>query len=152
MKRSAIILSLWLISVIFVAIWTYENPENIEYFKNYIKKNKEIKAEKIDPNEEKILANSFLVKLSKIVSLTEKTAFILYPDTEEQFDPKNLVVYSQNGFVMKNFKSAKINLPNEFTLQRNGGLKTVIFTEDNSFGFLSAKKKKLLICCNSRSC
>ena len=93
MKRSAIILSLWLISVIFVAIWTYENPENIEYFKNYIKKNKEIKAEKIDPNEEKILANSFLVKFSKIISLTENTAFILYPDIEEQFDHKNLVIY-----------------------------------------------------------
>ena len=82
MKRIAIIVSLWLISLIFVTIWTYENPENIEYLKNYIKKNKEIKAEKIDPNEEKIVANSFLVKLSKIVSLSEKTAFIFYPDKE----------------------------------------------------------------------
>ena len=53
MKRIAIIVSLWLISLIFVIIWTYENPENIEYLKNYIKKNKEIKAEKIDPNEKK---------------------------------------------------------------------------------------------------
>ena len=33
MKRAAIIFSLWLISLIFVTIWTYENPENIEYLK-----------------------------------------------------------------------------------------------------------------------
>ena len=140
MKRAAIIFSLWLISLIFVTIWTYENPENIEYLKNYFKKNEEIKAQKIDPNEEKIIANSFLIKLSKIVSLSEKTAFIFYPDKEEQFDPKKLVVYSQNGFVMENLKSTKINLPNEFTLQRNGGLKTVIHTKDSIFGFISAKK------------
>ena len=119
MKRIAIIVSLWLISLIFVTIWTYENPENIEYLKNYIKKNKEIKAEKIDPNEEKIVANSFLVKLSKIVSLSEKTAFIFYPDKEEQFDPKKLVIYSQNGFVMKNLKSTKINLFNVIKIEES---------------------------------
>ena len=79
MKKTAIIFSLWLISLIFVTIWTYENPENIEYLKNYFKKNEEIKAQKIDPNEEKIIANSFLIKLSKIVSLSEKTACISAP-------------------------------------------------------------------------
>ena len=84
-----------------------KNPENIEYLKNYIKKNKEIKAEKIDPNEKKIVANSFLVKLSKIVSLSEKTAFIFYPDKEEQFDPKKLVIYRSKWFCNEEFKIYK---------------------------------------------
>jgi len=140
MKRIAIISLLWIISLLFAVIWSYENPENIEYFKNYIKKNKEMKAEKIDSAEEKIIANSFLVKLSQIISLSEKTAFVLYPDKKLKFDPKNLIIYSQNGFIMKNLKSEKLNLPREFTLQRNGGVKTVFFSESESYAFLSAKK------------
>ena len=118
MKRIAIIVSLWLISLIFVIIWTYENPENIEYLKNYIKKNKEIKAEKIDPNEEKIVANSFLVKLSKIISLSEKTAFVVYLDKKLKFDPKNLIIYSQNGFVMENLKTEKLNTRDSRSVER----------------------------------
>ena len=141
MKRIAIISLLWIISLLFAVIWSYENPENIEYFKNYIKKNKEIKAEKVDSAEEKIIANSFLVKLSQIVSLSEKTAFVVYPDKKLKFDTKNLVIYSQNGFVIKNLKSEKLNLPKEFTLQRNGGVKTVFFSESETYAFLSAKKK-----------
>jgi Glucose/sorbosone dehydrogenases len=140
MKRIAIISLLWIISLLFAVIWSYENPENIEYFKNYIKKNKEIKAEKVDSAEEKIIANSFLVKLSQIISLSEKTAFVVYPDKKLKFDPKNLIIYSQNGFIMKNLKSEKLNLPREFTLQRNGGVKTVFFSESESYAFLSAKK------------
>ena len=140
MKRIAIISLLWIISLLFAIIWSYENPENIEYFKNYIKKNKEIKAEKVDSVDEKIIANSFLVKLSQIISLSEKTAFVVYPDKKLEFDPKNLIIYSQNGFIMKNLKSEKLNLPKEFTLQRNGGVKTVFFSESESYAFLSAKK------------
>ena len=41
---------------------------------------------------------------------------------------------------MKNLKSTKIKLPKEFTLQRNGGLKTVIFTEDKVLDFYLQKK------------
>ena len=140
MKRITIISLLWIISLLFAIIWSYENPENIEYFKNYIKKNKEIKAEKVDSVDEKIIANSFLVKLSQIISLSEKTAFVVYPDKKLEFDPKNLIIYSQNGFIMKNLKSEKLNLPKEFTLQRNGGVKTVFFSESESYAFLSAKK------------
>ena len=140
MKRIAIISLLWIISLLVALIWSYENPENIEYFKNYIKKNKEIKAEKVDSVDEKIIANSFLVKLSQIISLSEKTAFVVYPDKKLEFDPKNLIIYSQNGFIMKNLKSEKLNLPREFTLQRNGGVKTVFFSESESYAFLSAKK------------
>ena len=141
MKRITIIFSLWIISLLFAVIWSYENPESIEYFKNYIKKNKEITAEKVDSEEEKIIANSFLVKLSKIISLSEKTAFVVYLDKKLKFDPKNLIIYSQNGVVMKNLKSEKLNLPREFTLQRNGGVKTIFFSESESYAFLSAKKE-----------
>ena len=143
MKKFIIVISLWIISLLFVTIWTYENPEKIEILKNYFKKNKNITAEIQNTQKlERIAANSFVVKISKIISFSEKTAFIVYPENKQKFDPKNLIIYSQNGFVMKDLKSKKLNLPKTFTLQRNGGIKTIFFSKNDSFALLSAKKNK----------
>ncbi len=140
MKKKTIFFSIWLISIFASIIWTHENPENIEFFKNYIKKNKNIQTEVIQSEEKKIIANSFLINLTKELSLSEKTAFLVHPNNSK-FDPEKLVVYSQNGFVLKKLESTKINLPNTFTLQRNGGVKTVFFLDSEAFAFISAKKK-----------
>ena len=129
MKKKTIFFSIWLISIFASIIWTHENPENIEFFKNYIKKNKNIQTEVIQSEEKKIIANSFLINLTKELSLSEKTAFLVHPNNSK-FDPEKLVVYSQNGFVLKKLESTKINLPNTFTLQRNGGVKTVFFLDE----------------------
>ena len=64
MKKFIIVISLWIISLLFVTIWTYENPEKIEILKNYFKKNKNITAEiQNTQKSERIAANSFFVKI-----------------------------------------------------------------------------------------
>lgn len=118
MKKIILISSIWLISIITSIIWTYENPERIEVVKNYFKKNKNIKIDTKKINEKIIIANSFSINLNKIISLSEKTAFVTHPNNKE-FNPENLVVYSQNGFILKKLQSKKLNLPSTFTLQRN---------------------------------
>ena len=44
-----------------------------------------------------------------------------------------LYIYTQNGFLISNLKEKKINLPNTFTLQRNGGVKTIIHNKEKKF-------------------
>jgi len=141
MKKIILISSIWLISIITSIIWTYENPERIEVVKNYFKKNKNIKIDTKKINEKIIIANSFSINLNKIISLSEKTAFVTHPNNKE-FNPENLVVYSQNGFILKKLQSKKLNLPSTFTLQRNGGIKTVFFLGEKGFVFLSSMEKQ----------
>ena len=43
----------------------------------------------------------------------------------------NLEIYTQSGTFIKNLKSKRIKLPDHFTLQRNGGIKTIISIEEN---------------------
>ena len=59
----------------------------------------------------------------------------------EEFDAKKLTIYSQSGSVIKNLVPKKIDLPNSFTLQRNGGIKTIIYNGQEVFALISAKEK-----------
>ncbi len=77
--KNSLLLILWIITIIFTSAWVYENPEAIEILKNYYKKNKIVKA------------NSFNIKIDQIISLSKKTAFILY---EKNFS--NLPRFSYN--------------------------------------------------------
>ena len=43
-KKFLIIFALWLLSILFTAIWTFENPEKIEKIKSEFKKNKNVKT------------------------------------------------------------------------------------------------------------
>ena len=74
-EKKAIFFSIWLISIFASIIWTHENPENIEFFKNYIKKNKNIQTEVIQSEEKKIIANSFLINLTKNFHCQKKQLF-----------------------------------------------------------------------------
>ena len=123
-------------------IWSYENPEKVERVKNYFKKNKKVEI-KIDSDKTKnIIANSFSVVLSKEISINAKTAFMVYPENFSFFDKKKLIIYLQNGSVIKNLKQEKLNLPDNFTLQRNGGLKTVFHHNNKSYGLLTVYNNK----------
>ena len=117
---------MWLVSIIYSIIWTFENPEKIEKVKNIFKKNSEPKIEIIEDTQKKVIANSFTVNFTKILDFKDKTAFIIYPNNLDNFDKKNLNIYTQNGYVINNLESKKLNLPKNFTLQRNGGVKTII--------------------------
>ena len=87
-----------------------------------------------------IFANSFTVKLSQVLENNSKTAFVIYPNKIKKFDPLNLTIFTQTGFKINRNKSEKINLPNYFTLQRNGGVKTIIYLEEKTFALISGSE------------
>ena len=131
----------WLISLIIVSIYTYEHPEIFEKIKQYTEFNKapDIKLEK--SKIEKVVANSFSVEFSKTISLSEKTAFIVHDGKNLTFNKSDLKIYTQNGYLVKNLQSEKLNLPDVFTTQRNGGIKTMFIHNDSQFALISAAKK-----------
>ena len=87
-----------------------------------------------------IFANSFTVKLSQVLENNSKTAFVTYPNKIKKFDPLNLTIFTQTGFKINRNKSEKINLPNYFTLQRNGGVKTIVYLEEKTFALISGSE------------
>ena len=132
----------WFLSLIIVIIYVYENPERIDVLKYYFKQNipAEIKSER-GPIQ-KVKANSFNVEFSKIASLSHKTAFIVHDENIQNFNENNLEIYTQNGYFLKNFKSEKINLPDFFTIEKNGGIKTIFIYNENKFALISSLKNE----------
>ena len=126
--KNLLLLLLWIITIIFTSVWIFENPETVRIVKNYLKKNKIVKA------------NSFNIKIDKIIPLSEKTAFILYEENFSKFDPSLMKIYTHNGYLLENLKSKKLNLPNSFTMEKNGGLKTVFFNGGKSYGLIASQK------------
>ena len=135
-----IIFIFWILSLLLATIWGYENPEKIEIFKSFYKKNKKPEFEIVQSNTKKIRANSFHVELSQIISLSERTAFIVYEDNNPEFDESRLQIYTQNGYLIRNLKSEKLKLPDVFTMQRNGGVKTIFIYKNNEFALISSSK------------
>ena len=129
MKKFLIIL-FWLLSIIAVSFYTYEHPEKIEQIKYYLNKNKKpiINLEKNDNH--KVKANFFNVEFSKVISLSEKTAFIFHENNTD-FSENSLNIYTQNGYLINNLKVKKLNLPKSFTMKRNGGVKTIFIYKGN---------------------
>ena len=125
--KKIFIVFFWLISILIAIVWTYENPEKIESYKDNIKKNEKPKIKSLESDQVFYTANSFELSSKKIIDLKEKVAFIIYPDEQNKFDKGKLKIYTQSGFVIENFKQKKLNLPKFFTLQRNGGVKMVMF-------------------------
>ena len=134
------IILFWLASLLLSIIWGYENPDKIEFFKSFYKKDKKPDSEIIQSYAKKIRANSFYVELTQKISLSEKTAFVVYEDNNTRFDEDKLQIYTQNGYLIKNLKPKKLKLPKTFTMQRNGGVKTIFIYNDNKFALISSSK------------
>tara|TARA_B110001450_G_C17649766_1_gene492765 strand:+ start:1125 stop:2378 length:1254 start_codon:yes stop_codon:yes gene_type:complete len=131
----------WLLSIIFSIIWSYEHPEKIESLKSSFKKDKKPQIINIDSKVQTYIANSFEINSKKIIEFKEKTAFVIYPKKEKIFNKEKLKIYIQNGFIIENFKQNKLNLPKYFTLQRNGGIKTIISVGEDKIALISGKEK-----------
>ena len=140
--KKYIFLFLWFVTIIYTAIWTFENPEKIEKIKGEFKKNKKVETKVVSSNSKNIWANSFTVKLSQILDINSKTAFVTYPSNIKKFDPLNLTIFTQTGMKIQRKESKKINLPNYFTLQRNGGVKTIFYLDKKTFALISGSKGK----------
>ena len=65
-KKFLIIFPLWLLSILFTAIWTFENPEKIEKIKSHIKKKQTVQVEAVEDDGQKFIANSFTVEVKKV--------------------------------------------------------------------------------------
>ena len=141
-KKFYLISIIWIMSLLAVSVWTFEYPEKIESIKSIYKKNKTPIVKIEEKPENQIAANSFIVITQKIMSLSEKTAFISYEDNKNVFNSNFLNIYTQNGFLISNKNVKKINLPNTFTMQRNGGVKTIIQNDEKKFALISNSKGK----------
>ena len=141
-KKFYLLSIIWIMSLLAVSIWTFEHPEKIELIKNIYKKNNTPIVKIEEEPENNIFSNSFILTFKKIISLSEKTSFISYEDSKNIFNPNFLNIYTQNGFLISNLKEEKINLPNTFTMQRNGGVKTIIQNNKKKFALISNSKGK----------
>jgi hypothetical protein len=141
MKLYFSLIFLWLITIIISVVWTFENPDKIGKIKSEFKKNKKVEISDVDINVKNIIANSFTVEASQVLKVADKTAFVIYPKGEQEFNASKLKIYTQRGFVINNFNSKKLNLPDYFTLQRNGGVKTIISLNDKKIALISGSEK-----------
>ena len=140
-KKFLIIFALWLLSILFTAIWTFENPEKIEKIKSQFKKKQTVQVEVNEGEGQKFIANSFSVEVKKVLDFNDKTAFVIYNEFADVFDKKKLEIYTQTGTLIQNLKSKKINFPKHFTLQRNGGVKTIISFNEKKIALISSSEK-----------
>ena len=139
MKKIFLIFLLWLISTILIIIYVNENPENIEKIKNYFSKDKTPELILNDGGEiQRQPSNSFIIEFQKVVSLSEKTAFMVHDENTQDFDKNSLKIYTQNGYVTNNLRFEKLNLPKAFTTEKNGGVKTVFIYNNNEFALISS--------------
>ena len=105
--KKIVIIALWIFSIIVSIIWSYEHPEKIESLKDSFKKNKSPEIENIESEKKIYIANSFEVHTKKIIELKDKTAFIIYPKDQKNFNKEKLKIFTQNGFVIENFQQKK---------------------------------------------
>ena len=140
-KKFLAIFTLWLLTILFTAIWTFENPEKIEKIKSFFKKKQSVQVEAVEDEGQKFIANSFSVEVKKVLEFNDKTAFVIYDEFNDVFDQKKLEIYTQTGKLIQNLQSEKINLPKHFTLQRNGGVKTIISFNKKKIALISASEK-----------
>jgi hypothetical protein len=140
MNKNLILIFLWFVSIVYSIIWTFENPEKIEKIKNIVKKNQNVDVKVVKDESLSFIANSFNIKVTQVLNVADKTAFVSYPNTEGDFSVKNLNIYTQKGFLINNLNQLKLELPNYFTLQRNGGIKTIISVNNKKIALISGSK------------
>ena len=142
MKKYFLIIIIWITSIFFASIYTFENPELIETIKSNFKKNKYPKHMSEEGEILRTPGNSFILEFYKEISMNEKTSFMYYDDDNLDFKKNNFYTYFQNGFLLKNGILKKLNLPENFTTQKNGGLKSVFIYRKNEFGLISSYKEQ----------
>ena len=108
--------------------------------KNYFNKDKTPWVLAEQGETQRTPGNYFIVEFSKVLSLSEKTAFIVHDENIRDFDKSSLKIYTQNGYLTNKLKFEKLNLPKVFTTVKNGGVKTIFIYNDNEFALISSLK------------
>ena len=104
-KKFLAIFTLWLLTILFTAIWTFENPEKIEKIKSFFKKKQSVQVEAVEDEGQKFIANSFSVEVKKVLEFNDKTAFVIYDEFNDVFDQKKLEIYTQTGKLIQNLQT-----------------------------------------------
>ena len=141
MKKITLLI-IWLLSIIISIVWSYENPEKIERLKFYFKKNQKPDVNNTTTNYKNFTANAFDLEIKKVISFDQKPAFIIYPIEDKIFKKEKLKIFTQNGYLIENLNSKKLILPSYFTLQRNGGVKTIISYQDYRIALISGRENE----------
>ena len=145
MKKKIFLITFVILGSIFAG---YENPKLVENPKRYInyffkkigivesfiiskikENNEELKEEK----SLEFFANSFTVELKKVRSIKGKTASVIF---EENSDYR---IFTQSGSDISKNKIEEMNLPIDFTLENEGGVKSVISINEKYFALISRK-------------
>ena len=63
---------------------------------------------------------------------------MVHDENTQDFDKNSLKIYTQNGYVTNNLRFEKLNLPKAFTIEKNGGVKTVFIYNNNEFALISS--------------
>jgi len=134
----------WLLTILIAIIWTYENPEKIEYIKDKAKlykpehKFEDLKRKK---NSDIFNSNHFTLKLEKIISLEDKTSFVVNNSNNKDFNINEVEIFTQEGFSLKKDNVKKLKINKNFTKDFNGGLKNVFYVNEEIYGLASSKNK-----------
>ena len=139
-KINFLIFTVWFLSIIMSILWTFENPEKIEKIKSYFKKKNITEAKISNEPLKEVTANSFNVNFNKVLEINDKTAFVIHKNGKK-FNTQDFEIYTQSGTFIKNLKSKRIKLPDHFTLQRNGGIKTIISYKGKRIALISSSEK-----------
>ena len=136
--RKLFIVIIWLISLVFTSVYFYENPELIEKVKKNFEDDKTLVLGSKEGDILRTPGNSFMLEFSKVLSFSEKTAFIIHDKDILDFNKENLRIYFQSGNLFTESKLEKINISKNFTTNKNGGMKTIFIYKDKEFGFISS--------------
>jgi len=147
--KKIIFKSLLFLLIISIGIFAgYENPQlveipkkNIKYFlkkiglvESFIPKQQESTKEELNQKDSlELFANSFSLELKKIISLKGKTASIIFDENS------NFKIFTQDGLELTKNEKKEINLPIDFTLENEGGVKSVFFVNNDYHALISRK-------------
>ena len=72
--KSFFFIPIWIISLILVSLFVYENPEKVEIVKDFFSSKKKVVIESEEGELLRSYGNSFVIEFFKELSLSEKTA------------------------------------------------------------------------------
>ena len=140
MGKKILIILIWFLSLVIISIYTYENPDKIEIIKNYFSKAKKQEIKFSGTPSLTMPGNSFIVGVSEEFSFTGRTAFLIHDENVLNFDANHLKIYTQDGHLLENYKTTKLNLPDTFTTLKNGGVKSIFIHNKSEFALISSLK------------
>lgn len=140
MGKKILIILIWFLSLIIVSLYTLQNPDKFELIKTYFSKSEKREIKFVGTPILTMAANSFMVGVSKEFSFNGKTAFLIHDENALNFNTNSLKIYTQDGYLLENYKTTKLNLPDTFTTLKNGGIKSIFIHNKSEFALISSLK------------